>query len=139
MKIILTFAFIGLMCSPAYAKSKKKVERSNPTAEISIRKGSVMHRYVLLKKGNTRHPYELQFFERNKKKSKRLSKWQGDRILDDASKLSWQSLYREPASRKKCSTYAELRVNGANMRICNEQLRARGEAFAMFSKMNRLF
>lgn len=133
MKKIL-FALIMMAASTALAKKKPET-----LAEVYFKGKDIQHKYTLLKTGKT-PVFKLVFYEnKNKPREKVLSKSQANSIKGEATRIVWNSLYRKPASLKKCTPYASVVSGSDKADVCREDAKQTGPTFGLLNTLRSMF
>lgn len=128
MKTLL-FTFILATSSTVFAALDR--------VEVTFRQGEEFQVFTVEKKNKIA---TITLKEKGvKEKSKKLNPVLASSLIEEANSILWTTQYRMPASVKKCSTYAELKIDkNKTQTICHEQPSGVGQTYGLLNRMDRL-
>lgn len=134
--MILSLAFHFLFSTQVLASKAK----SDVLLDVSFEQTKVNHKYTLEKTLEKEPAYTLIFKDKNKKAERlKVSRTQAELILNEATRIIWDSQYRHPAkAAAPCQIYMRLNTKNEKAKICRENPVLTGRSYGFLNSLHGL-
>lgn len=118
MRVYILIIFLAFS-STTYSS----IRSSDLTAEIQFKYDIKKTTKFRVTRNKKKKIYKLIYIENTKVKSKPINEDQANRISQQLNRFFWLAKYRKPASNKKCTEYAQIKIQKKNTKLCAEDVK----------------